>query len=96
METTSEPTETSHNDIIDTERTYFTIADAHQFGVGQIELHSMAYASDTRLCFAAKVSVRSLKSEKDQTGWGETIFQGSLEELIDLITEAKEHKHANI
>ena len=73
--------DTNNESIIDGHRTYFTDAEVHQFNVGRVNLHSMAFESGGRVCFSAEITVQSIQHGKTE-GWGTTIFEGSLEELI--------------
>lgn len=55
-----------------------------QSEVGSIDLGTMAYSgSDGQVHFAYSVEVRSWKAGQE-AGWGRRIFEGSLEEAIDI------------
>ena len=58
-----------------------------QLGVGLLGIETMAYGSGyptSHIRFSYEISIRD--ASKNPSGWGDAIFQGSLKELIDLIT----------
>ena len=71
------------------EEPVFPQSSISQMGVGKLEIETMAYPSyeNREICFSHEITLRD--DSKGLSGWGETIFEGTLKELIDLIKEAK-------
>ncbi len=77
------------------EGTVYTESRMSQIGIGQLVIETMAYVSELDGTVANKeIRVSSLKVANAGNGWGKDIFEGTLEQLIDLIQWANDKKQS--
>lgn len=73
-----------------TDGTIYPAMRVAQIDVGELEIGGMAYVTSypaEHINFCYEIAIRD--ASEDKTGWGKTIFQGSLKELIDLVKAEK-------
>jgi len=71
--------------------TTYTSSRIAQLNVGELEIHTMAYPSSKGTRYSYSIELRSLKAAPIE-GWGKKIFEGALEDLINLVLSTKKEK----
>lgn len=56
--------------------------------VGQISIETWLYSEKNHECF---ITISSLLDNPNASAWGQTVFKGSLQELIQIITDHNNH-----